>query len=304
MIATSMALLSTGADLEREAAQTESGLVEALSEARVQVESADVQICDSDLLLDTSLFWGDQPTSSIPIGNFSPVYSPVSNASADSGVGGGLTSPCNDTFLTELFGSNCPLFSLPYAPKENHLPDTANLPPSVSSLSAKPMPTQSEDQKSSLVANESFCESQVEKNRKNAEAARQNRLKKKRYVEELEKEHSDVKKENVILKTKCHEFQQRCQRLQSEVEYLKSVIANESTLSSLIQNIPNVPNVKLSSSFTSRKRPLTTPDDGASASKRSRPPKKTTSGGVCLHVAKDVVSLEFCQHCSKQATQS
>ena len=323
MIGTSMALLSTGADLDRESSLIQSGLLEVLGEERRALGESgadqDIQILDGDILLNSSgLLLDHQSSSSNTAGNFSPVYSPVSTTSADSGVGlGGLPNPESDSFLAELFGSEFPLLTPSCTsaslsgPKGNAtLPVNISANVSlVSSVHAKPMLTQGEDQASSLVdVKASGDESHVEKSRKNAEAARQNRLKKKRYLEELEKEHSDVKRENVILKTKCHEYQQRCQRLQAEVEYLKNVIANESMLSSLIQNIPNVPNVNLTSSFASRKRPLagsSTDKDGSAALKKSKPSKDVkSSSGVCLHVAKDLVSIEFCQHCSLQATQS
>ena len=306
MIATSMALLSTGTNLDGEAALVQPGLLRTPSgEERVQVESApvtataEIQILDGDLLLEPGLLCPEQSTN--PIGNFSPVYSPLSTASTDSGVGGGLglSSTDNDNFLAELFGADFPLLS------QSSVCGGTNT-NSVSIGGAKnslvPMLTRSEEKTNALDTKPTLGESQVDRNRKNAEAARQNRIKKKRYLEELEKEHSEVKRENVILKTKCHEYQQKCHRLQAEVEYLKNVIANESMLSGLIQNIPDVPNVKLSSSFASRKRPHpTNPSDGAPKSKKS---KSASGGGICLHVDKDSVSIEFCQHCSKLATHS
>lgn len=312
--------MTSGADLDRESSLIQSGLLEVLGEERRALGESgadqDVQILDGDILLNSSgLLLDHQSSSSNTAGNFSPVYSPVSTTSADSGVGlGGLPNPESDSFLAELFGSEFPLLT-PSCTSAS-LRGNATLPVNisanvslVSSVHAEPMLTQGENQASSSVdVKASVDESNVEKSRKNAEAARQNRLKKKRYLEELEKEHSDVKRENVILKTKCYEYQQRCQRLQAEVEYLKNVIANESMLSSLIQNIPNVPNVNLTSSFASRKRPLpgsSTDKDSSAALKKSKSSKDVkSSSGVCLHVAKDLVSIEFCQHCSRQATQS
>jgi len=139
---------------------------------------------------------------------------------------------------------------------------------------------------------------QVEKNRKNAEAARQNRIKKKKYVEDLEKERSRLKTENVLLKTKCHEFQTKASKLQAEVQYLRSVLANDSALASLINNIPKAPEVKLTSSFRKRSRES---NDSDSTKKLKI---QSSNGGICLHVTKDVVSLEFCSQCSKQAADS
>ena len=109
------------------------------------------------------------------------------------------------------------------------------------------------------------------------------------------------KTENVFLKTKYHAYYNKCQRLQSEVDYLRSILANDSILASLIKNIPNVPNVRLTSSFVSQKRLNTcNQQSGSSACKKQR--SEMANNGVCLHVAKDVVSLEFCQSCSKQAS--
>ncbi len=214
-------------------------------------------------------------------GSFSPVYSPQSVDSEDSGV---LSSPENDyNLLSSLFGADV---SLPDPPstevKDVPVPlisKTLNVDTTIHTTAPKP-------------------KEQFDKSRKNAEAARLNRLKKKQYVEDLEKTCSSLKTENVVLKTRCHEYQQRCSRLQSEVQYLQSVLLNESTLSSLIKNIPQVKEIKLSSSFT-RKRPIGEPEAGT-PSKRSK--NGGHSGGVCLHVAKDVVSLEFCSNCSKQAS--
>ena len=239
------------------------------------------------------------------IANISPVHSPFSDCSSDSGVLGSTSSD----FLADLFGPDDAVFQtspLPTNPTSTSTSVKFPLPcPHLNSeekLSSVPEPTSisKTDRTKPSVA---MVESIPEKNRKNAEAARQNRLKKKRYLEELEKERSTLKTENVILKTKCHEYQSKCQKLQSEVEYLKTVLANDSCLATLIQNIPNVPGVRLTSSFASRKRP--NPEVQESGPSRIKGIKRQAlSGGVCLHVAKDVVSVEFCQNCSKQALSS
>ena len=148
-----------------------------------------------------------------------------------------------------------------------------------------------------------------EKSRKNAEAARQNRLKKKQYMEDLEKDRSRARAENVVLKTRCTELHTKNRKLETEVAYLRSVLANQSTLATLIKNIPGAPGVNLTSSF-SRKRPG---DSANSVNPSSVTPPSSKrakcgddlrhSGGVCLHVAKDRVSLEFCAQCSLKSTQ-
>lgn len=200
--------------------------------------------------------------------------SPFSEYSSDSGVIGSSVSPfVNDQqFLTDcsdLFNdtSSC-------------VPKTTPLSPSNKSASNATKTTELAD-----------------KSRKNAQAARQNRIKKKQYMEELEKDRSTLKTENVILKTRCHEYQAKCQVLQAEVEYLKNILANDSSLASLIKNIPHVPNIKLTSSFVSRKRP----NPGVNTSETSKRLKTADARGVCLHVSKDTVSLEFCHKCSMAA---
>lgn len=284
-----MALLSTGPSpeaLDTQAVET-SDILKAFredSEPLLQEEAV------TELL--TSATTVQDPTTC-----FAP-YSPCSDTSSDSGVLASVSE--EDQFLAGLFGADFSVVSSIPAGGSAFDPNLFSLvqPPVATGL----MPETSvaiEPTKEKAQATKPDPHS--ERNRKNAEAARQNRIKKKNYVESLEKERKQLKTENVVLKTKCHEYQQRCQRLQSEVEYLKSVIANESALSSLIENIPNVSSVKLTSSF-SRKRP--NPSDPKSVTPAKRAKKTAHTGGVCLHVSKDVVSLEFCQNCSQQAAQS
>lgn len=278
-----MALLSTGVT----ATETQVLVNETLLDAPTTV---------TELNLDTSFERGgpknvlltpeldlSEPGFGAP-GNFSPVYSPGSVSSEDSGI---LNATDNDYLLSSLFGVDFSQLT-PSLPSEAK--DILD-PPQAQTLVHHPLKVEM------ATTGTTASKEQIDRNRKNAEAARLNRQKKKRYVEDLEKSCSTLKTENVILKTKCHEFQQRCIRLQSEVQYLKSVLMNESTLSSLIQNIPDIKGIKLSSSF-SRKRPLLS-ENTENPAKRPKP--NSHSGGVCLHVAKDAVSLEFCANCSKQA---
>ena len=230
---------------------------------------------------------------------------PLSDCSSDSGVLGSVQS-AEETFLAGLFGSDFSILQTSQLDQYSPTPSPSDR----STFSASPHASQephlkSEKEPPRAVKSDTIV---LDKNRKNAEAARQNRIKKKKYVEGLEKECSSLKTENVVLKTKCHEYQNRCQRLQSEVVYLKGVLANESVLGSLIQNIPNVPGIQLTSSFRKRANPSSrsgvssntnaTNEEGG-ASKRV---KLDSSAGICLHVSKNVVSLEFCENCSKQAS--
>lgn len=168
----------------------------------------------------------------------------------------------------------------------------------------------------------------LEKNRKNAIAARENRQKKKNYLQNLEKDTAKLREENTLLKSQAKE--QRCaiERLAEEVEYLKSVIANQSTISLLLKNITSTPGISFSSSLVSNpslkpsketkaeeevetRRYITRKRSAAQAScgaKRGRTassrPSITTDqrgGGVCLHVRQDKVSLELCAQCNKKS---
>lgn len=234
-----------------------------------------------------------------------PVPSPFSEGSLDSGVlGSGISTDYEflsgllDSDLSFVQNTQFEVYSPTPSPSEGSSMTPGMLEPQFQ------MPAESSTRKSTSrgrAPEAQKVDPLADRSRKNAEAARQNRIKKKKYVEDLENERTTLKTENVILKTKCHEYQTKCQRLQSELDYLKSVLANDSVLASLIQNIPNVPGVRLTSSFASRKCPNTSEQSGVAKKSKVQP----ASGGICLHVtAKNLVSLEFCENCSKQALSS
>jgi hypothetical protein len=91
---------------------------------------------------------------------------------------------------------------------------------------------------------ESMCMS------RNAVLARENRQKKKKYVQSLEKTLKNLNDQNSNLKLKTEAMAGRISDLASEVEYLKGVIANQSTLSRLIGSVCTTPGVRFYSSFT------------------------------------------------------
>lgn len=140
-----------------------------------------------------------------------------------------------------------------------------------------------------------------EKNKKNAKQAKINREKKKVYIKSLEDNIDTLKTENVGLKDRMGKLEHHKNALEEEVEYLKSVLANQSTLSNLLKNIPNA-KVHLSSSFSDRKRGASHDHDYQGRVMRSS--KKAKTAGVCLHVENENVSLEFCSSCSKNAQGS
>jgi hypothetical protein len=170
----------------------------------------------------------------------------------------------------------------------------------------------------------------IDKSRKNAENARENRRKKKLYIEGLEKEVGSLRSERNVLMEKSNNLEKKVGDLQNEVDYLTSVLANESMLSKLIANVSKTPGVSLSTSFCSsresslkgnkssvkdnnveseRENTISTRSSSrkrvrdcqpASSAKRGRGGTIAT-GGVCLHVKQSKVSIEFCRHCSKMA---
>ncbi|XP_071079401.1 uncharacterized protein [Haliotis cracherodii] len=84
---------------------------------------------------------------------------------------------------------------------------------------------------------------------KNAVAARENRQKRKKYVENIEKEVAQLREENAALKMKVSCQDGSVEKLNEQVKYLQSVIANQSTISALLQNIQNTADVTLKSSW-------------------------------------------------------
>ncbi|CAG2222783.1 CREBZF [Mytilus edulis] len=115
-----------------------------------------------------------------------------------------------------------------------------------------------------------------EKNQKNAKQAKMNREKKKAYIKNLEDEVDSLQSQNANLNDKMGKLEHHKNALEEEVEYLKSVLANQSTLSNLLKNIPNA-NVKLTSSFRERKRSAAHDHDYQGKSKHC---KKSKSAGV------------------------
>ena len=143
------------------------------------------------------------------------------------------------------------------------------------------------------------------KNRRNAIAAKKNRERKKAQFNALEKEVEQLKSENDSYKKRCTALESGILTLNKELEYYKAVLANESVLSKLLQNIPNVNGINLTSSLVVRKRQNDqSPARPAKMMKSSHDHLNPSTGGVCLHVANDNVSLEFCSTCSSQAAKA
>ncbi|KAK6182603.1 hypothetical protein SNE40_010250 [Patella caerulea] len=151
-----------------------------------------------------------------------------------------------------------------------------------------------------------------DRNRKNAINAKMNREKKKAYIQKLEESIDGFKSENQKLKFENEKLQDDKLALEEQVEYFKSVLANQSTLSKVLNTMENLKGVRLSTSLSvgSRKRGLKSDHTYDSKRQRFEYIEATSSAdhpktaGVCLHVDDDIVSLEFCSHCSNMANTS
>lgn len=97
----------------------------------------------------------------------------------------------------------------------------------------------------------SNSDEELQKSRKNAENAKENRRKKKLYVEGLEMEVGSLRREKDSWTGKSNMLEKKIEALENEVDYLKSVLANQSMLSKLIKGIPQTAGVSLSTSLCS-----------------------------------------------------
>ena len=135
---------------------------------------------------------------------------------------------------------------------------------------------------------------------KNAIAARMNRLKKKEYVNDLEKKVGFLSSENHKLKQDNCGLSKRVEELEDETRYLRAVLANESMLGQLLSRLSGVKGMKLSSSLFQAAN--LNDHDYAQPRKRIKVEEKDTSGGICLHVDQNHVSVEFCSKCAENAS--
>lgn len=201
---------------------------------------------------------------------------------------------------------------------------------------------------------------------KNALMARENRLKKKIYVSNLERSVANLRKDNKKFSLIIDNQSSLILDLKKEIKYLKSVIANSSDISTLIRNIHHSSGMSVSSSLDENlslknsyipkpqhrvsldtlqgdpsESPLSLVDedfygelfkndlelnlakhevlndfllepedekiitnDDHNYTLTNEPHNQSDDVGVCLHVSKHHVSLEFCSACSEKALKT
>lgn len=167
---------------------------------------------------------------------------------------------------------------------------------------------------------------------KNAIAARENRIKKKRYLQELEKTVGSLRAENSMLLSKVGHLETTADNLETEVKYLRNVLANVDEIVGLVRSVRTTPGISLPDKQSKQQQHQVCKSeimtraaikrrrqavDGAPAEemtggKRRKLPvvgKKGIGksndklGGVCLHVNNGKMSLEFCPQCSVSAVE-
>ncbi|KAH7974486.1 hypothetical protein HPB49_015902 [Dermacentor silvarum] len=136
---------------------------------------------------------------------------------------------------------------------------------------------------------------------KNAIAARENRIKKKLYVNKLERSVRHLSTENATLKRRSQDMNREIEELSEEVQYLRSVLCNVDEISSLVRSIRSArPSLatNLKNGYSLKRERVEGDHDYIGTSGKRRPPVDKKAGGVCIHVANGAVSLEFCHRCA------
>ncbi|XP_065586039.1 CREB/ATF bZIP transcription factor [Cyrtonyx montezumae] len=169
---------------------------------------------------------------------------------------------------------------------------------------------------------------------KAAAAARLNRLKKKQYVLGLESRLQGLAAENRQLRDRNRGLNRRLRELERDCGYLRAVLANQSALGQLLSRLAGTRagGLRLGTSLfrdalrqhhhhhQQQQPPLRAGGDSGDhdyALPSARPPgpeqppgaaepeeEWASPGGICLHVERDQVSVEFCSVCARRAAAS
>ncbi|XP_062983265.1 CREB/ATF bZIP transcription factor [Elgaria multicarinata webbii] len=164
---------------------------------------------------------------------------------------------------------------------------------------------------------------------KAAAAARLNRQKKKQYVMGLETRLQGLAAENRQLRDRNRGLCRRLRDLERETSYLRAVLANQSALGRLLSHLAGDGagrvGLRVSSSLfedraaaaaaASLETPFACESSSSSSSdhdyalpvpvqEENKWAVSSSPGGICLHVDRDRVSVEFCSVCARRAANS
>nr|CAB3262003.1 uncharacterized protein LOC100177821 [Phallusia mammillata] len=143
----------------------------------------------------------------------------------------------------------------------------------------------------------------------NALVARKNREKKKMYIQTLETKVQTQNIENEVLQSQVQTLQKTITELSKEVEYLRSVLLNQSDLANVLEAVASSSHIKLNHNISGTRKSI---DHNYSKSNdcmshNSTSPstaQKPESGGICLHVSNGSVSFEMCYKCNENHKRS
>ncbi|XP_061164614.1 uncharacterized protein LOC133173640 [Saccostrea echinata] len=130
---------------------------------------------------------------------------------------------------------------------------------------------------------------------RNAINARENRQKKKEYVKNLENSVNKLKTENLELKSECKSLKETVSNLTSEVEYLKGVLANQSTLATILNKLSDIPGLSFSTSI----KPPTEKNNNS-----VKPPTTQSKRKRCLENQENVSKINNSEVKKRKVTRS
>ena len=153
-----------------------------------------------------------------------------------------------------------------------------------------------------------------------AEKAKEQRQRKKKFVQELQDTIEELKQEKAGLQQVNTQLNDKIGSLQEEISYLKGVIVNQSELAKILRSVANIPGISINCSVlkndqgemgkNNKRKCVPAGKKGANLCDESTKKRRMdievngeleNNAGVCVHVQSGKVSLEFCPECSKKA---
>lgn len=153
-----------------------------------------------------------------------------------------------------------------------------------------------------------------------AEKAKEQRQRKKKFVQELQDTIEELKQEKAGLQQVNTQLNDKIGSLQEEISYLKGVIVNQSELAKILRSVANIPGISINCSVlkndqgemgkNNKRKCVPAGKKGVNLSDENAKKRRMdievngeleNNAGVCVHVQSGKVSLEFCPECSKKA---